>query len=176
MNDTARQMFEMRRAMRPFVGILYSLARHSETGNILEIGVRQGQSTRTILGALSDRGSGMLTSIDIRDRTERIPESLRPYWNQVVGNSHEQKAEDAASEFSPYDFVLIDGDHSSQGCRQDWLDYGPMCRKGGLVLFHDVINPDPDGGVQAFWNDLTATKVTLDTWPGFGIVSIWEGV
>lgn len=38
----------------------------------------------------------------------------------------------------PFDFVFIDGDHSYDGVREDWLNYGPMIRPGGLVAFHDT--------------------------------------
>ena len=42
---------------------------------------------------------------------------------------------------TPLDFLFIDGDHSYEGVRRDFLDYGPMVRPGGLVAFHDIIPP-----------------------------------
>lgn len=176
-NETSLEMFGMRRAMQPYVGILYSMARWSPTGNILEIGVRQGQSTRTILGALADRGSGRLTSIDVRDRTDRIPEELRPHWRHAVGDSHSQDVYKEAAAGMMFDLILIDGDHSASGVRKDWEMYAPHVSPGGFVIFHDIINPnDPEGGVKAFWDDFGSTlgegRVSLTSWPGLAIVQI----
>lgn len=37
------------------------------------------------------------------------------------------------------DFILIDGDHSYEGVRQDIIDYYPLLRPGGIMLFHDYL-------------------------------------
>jgi cephalosporin hydroxylase len=42
----------------------------------------------------------------------------------------------AASSY--FDFAFIDGDHSYDGVRTDWLNYSPLVRSGGLVAFHDT--------------------------------------
>jgi len=34
--------------------------------------------------------------------------------------------------------VFVDGDHSSQGCREDWDVWHPHVRSGGVVAFHDA--------------------------------------
>lgn len=36
------------------------------------------------------------------------------------------------------DFVFIDGDHTYQGVKTDWLAWSPLVRPGGLVAFHDT--------------------------------------
>jgi glycosyltransferase involved in cell wall biosynthesis len=38
-------------------------------------------------------------------------------------------------------FILVDGDHSYQGVRQDILDFYPMLAAGGTMLFHDYLPP-----------------------------------
>jgi hypothetical protein len=56
----------------------------------------------------------------------------------------------------PLDFLFIDGDHSYAGVKQDFLTYGPMVRRGGLIAFHDIL-PAPEeigGGVPNFWAEL----------------------
>lgn len=37
-----------------------------------------------------------------------------------------------------FDFAFIDGDHTYDGVRADWLAWSPLVRSGGLVAFHDT--------------------------------------
>ncbi len=37
-----------------------------------------------------------------------------------------------------FDFLFIDGDHSYEGVRADWLSWSPLVRPGGVVAFHDT--------------------------------------
>lgn len=36
------------------------------------------------------------------------------------------------------DVAFIDGDHSYEGVRADWLAWSPLVRPGGIVAFHDT--------------------------------------
>lgn len=38
----------------------------------------------------------------------------------------------------PIDMLFIDGDHSYDGVRADWLTWSPLVRPGGTVAFHDT--------------------------------------
>ena len=62
------------------------------------------------------------------------------------------------------DLLFIDGDHSYDGVRKDFLNYRGYMRQGGLIAFHDI-NPDNFilhgvetssyvGGVPMFWANL----------------------
>ena len=56
------------------------------------------------------------------------------------------------------DFLFIDGDHSAAGARQDFDDYAPFVRPGGLIAFHDI-RPDDrgwSGEVYGIWPELAA--------------------
>lgn len=56
------------------------------------------------------------------------------------------------------DFLFIDGDHSAAGVRQDFEDYAPFVRPGGLIAFHDI-RPDErnwSGEVHRVWPELAA--------------------
>lgn len=53
----------------------------------------------------------------------------------IIGNSHEANTRGDVDRHAPFDAVLIDGDHTLIGARQDWLDYGAM---GKIVAFHDI--------------------------------------
>lgn len=43
------------------------------------------------------------------------------------------------------DLVFVDGDHSPEGCREDWDVWNSHVRPGGAVAFHDARFGSPDG-------------------------------
>lgn len=47
--------------------------------------------------------------------------------------------EELARDGTLADFILIDGDHSYPGVRQDILDFYPLLKPGGVMLFHDFL-------------------------------------
>ena len=74
-------------------------------------------------------------------------------------NSHEaQTIEKVSIIFNnhPIDFAFIDGDHSYEGVKADFLNYGPLIRPGGIIGFHDILpRPDlPEIQVDRFWNEI----------------------
>ncbi len=74
------------------------------------------------------------------------------------------------------DLLFIDGDHTYEGVREDFLLYAGLVAESGVIAFHDVVpHPNhPDVGVQTFWSELSGEKeviVTDDpTWGGIGFV------
>lgn len=79
----------------------------------------------------------------------------------------------------PVDFLFIDGDHTYEGVKQDFLDYGPLVRARGLIAFHDVsVNANPDCQVHRFWQEVKAQyphhelidRDGFDTWGGIGVL------
>lgn len=59
--------------------------------------------------------------------------------NVFFGDSHCPRVHDVVMRFAPFDFLLIDGDHSRKGTLRDWVDYAPLVRRGGAVALHDAI-------------------------------------
>jgi predicted O-methyltransferase YrrM len=77
------------------------------------------------------------------------------------------------------DYLFIDGDHSYEGVKQDFLMYSPLVRKGGVVVFHDIVTVDPKIGceVNKFWNeikqDYAHAEIIEDqnqNWSGIGVL------
>jgi predicted O-methyltransferase YrrM len=75
----------------------------------------------------------------------------------------------AALRGEPLDFLLVDGDHTYEGVRQDFEQYGPLVRPGGLIAFHDIATPGvlrqggPNllaGDVPRFWQELRGRYAT----------------
>ena len=58
------------------------------------------------------------------------------------------------------DFLFIDGDHSYEGVRKDLEVYGDFVRRGGIIAFHDIANPNL--GVKKFWNEIKHRYVSKE--------------
>jgi predicted O-methyltransferase YrrM len=94
----------------------------------------------------------------------------------IIGDSHKPEMIESARKLSPYDAVFIDGDHSIDGVRKDWQDYGPM---GSIIGFHDICRQSQkyQDGVKALYDGLAKTHrhktLTIgDTRRGIGV--IWK--
>jgi len=104
----------------------------------------------------------------------------------IRGDSHRQavrKRLAAALNGQPLDFLFIDGDHSAVGVLQDFEDYAPFVRPGGLIAFHDI-RPAERGWsdeVYLVWPELAARfdgeELVDDSGPsGYGIGLLrWPG-
>jgi len=60
---------------------------------------------------------------------------------EIIGFSSEQRVLDEAlklSEKQKYDMLFIDGDHSYMGVKTDTINYLPIVRDGGYLIFHDT--------------------------------------
>ena len=83
----------------------------------------------------------------------------------VLGDSHERRTRERIRRLlseRALDLLFVDGDHTYEGVKQDFADYSPLVRPGGLVAFHDIVPGGPGkhgdpGGVPAFWRELAAT-------------------
>lgn len=78
------------------------------------------------------------------------------------------------------DLLLIDGDHTYEGARRDFLDYAPLVRPGGLVAFHDIC-PDPAQPtleVPRLWQELRTSYPSAELiedrgQAGYGLGLLW---
>jgi len=52
------------------------------------------------------------------------------------------------------DFLFIDGDHTYEGVRADFMMYSPFVRDGGLIAFHDVAESGGSREVHRLWEEL----------------------
>lgn len=99
----------------------------------------------------------------------------------LQGFSQDEDVIERASALGPYDFMLIDGDHTYDAVKADWDNYRPMMAPGGIMLFHDIL-PRPGYGVDTVWQEIKAeigaqTVEIVETstpddprWGGLGVV------
>lgn len=101
----------------------------------------------------------------------------------IRGNSHTPEIQSAVRGLLGHDkldMLFIDGDHSYTGVKQDFEDYMPMVKAGGLVVLHDVAeHTDRTCEVPRFWKELKARYRTEEIiedpkqgWAGIGVVYV----
>ena len=130
-------------------------------GDGVEIGCCDGYSSAVIL----DASELHLTSID-----PFIPDSMEPslvgsemrYKRNVSkwtgdcdgdpgrsfltkGYSHEIRQRDYSGATSILDFLSIDGDHTYAAVLQDFEDWAPLLKSGGIIAIHDARMGRPGG-------------------------------
>jgi predicted O-methyltransferase YrrM len=77
------------------------------------------------------------------------------------------------------DFLFIDGDHSYEGVREDFMMYSPLVRDGGLIAFHDIADSGGSREVHRLWSELKPNfqheefiHVTGDRAMGIGVLRV----
>lgn len=136
--------------------MLCQYATSATAGAIVEIGSFQGCST-VLLGLASKHGSGApvfavdphVEAVDVfgwsvgpEDRSVFLQNLLRFEVTEIVrpiSLPSEQACKAWEGEIS---MLWIDGDHSYEGTRKDFDGWSPFVPSGGLVLFHDAIDPE----------------------------------
>jgi len=77
------------------------------------------------------------------------------------------------------DLLFIDGDHSYIGVKQDFENYSPMVKNGGLIILHDICKHPEELNchVDKFWHKIKQGKKYLEIienpkqgWGGIGII------
>ncbi len=84
----------------------------------------------------------IVISLDQKPLEGHIPPSYFPNVEFLVGDSHKPETLEKARRYAPVDFLFIDGDHCTEGVKQDYEMYSSLVRPGGLIGFHDY-NHDP---------------------------------
>ena len=154
---------------------------------VLEIGSSFGGTLKQ-LASVMPKGS-QLVSVDLAiDDTPKflnpLP-SLKETCRQIgllggnvellIGNSHSPQVVEKVREYGPFDFCFIDGEHTYEGMKADWENYGPMSK---IVGFHDIAGVIP--GCKQCWDEIksqgfrTEEFIANDNTPVFGIGIVYR--
>ncbi len=113
---------------------------------IVEIGIKVGGNFKILSTHLET--DGLAVGIDPWEEITR--EEIDSAWKMddarcvvrhIRKNAHSPDAKRdlcALLAGRPIDVLFIDGDHSTEGMLQDYSDYSPLVRSGGLIAVHDI--------------------------------------
>lgn len=161
----------------PFLEFAYD---YVQTGNFCEIGTQYGGTFDTLARIFNRRK----ISIDIPNGAHGgLDVSAIHYRNSKLVGLHEYAEphpgllyliqsdsrlthtmhllEDALNG-EELDLLFIDGDHTYEGVKSDYISYSRFVRRGGLIAFHDIVDR-PENSVEnvdvpRFWRELQGTK------------------
>jgi predicted O-methyltransferase YrrM len=153
---------------------IFGVARRSGAKTAVEIGRWRGGSTIVLAAAMGP--GGKVWSIDLGEKEARLfvgagtsfDEETRAFCDRfgldvelLVGDSRTIEVDTGE-----VDVVLIDGDHTYEGCRNDFDRFGRRVRVGGAVLFDDAFTE------QTFPTTDTVNRVIEEILaePGFRLV------
>lgn len=112
--------------------VLYYYALGMNASEILELGVRTGESTKAFIEACKITG-GTLTSVDIN-----YPPKLSEFerWHFIKGNDL-----DINFDGKRFDIIFVDTSHKYNHTLSELEKFTPLLKNGGIMFLHDT---DPE--------------------------------
>lgn len=170
---------------------LYKVAQElPKNAVVVEIGSWQGKSTFCILSGLK---SGKVYAIDPFNASGGEDWNEGEYQQKATGidlletfKSNVGKfiragkveirqgfSNQFSDEFGQIDFLFIDGDHSINGCLEDYNLYSSKVVKGGFIAFHDYDPNRPELGPTHVISEVIEKEEKFFFWGRFD--SLWVG-
>ncbi|HET7049139.1 MAG TPA: class I SAM-dependent methyltransferase [Solirubrobacteraceae bacterium] len=127
---------------------------------VVEIGVYEGSSAVVLCRAMAAGAELHLVDPYVDDSGWALPANWSTVpvaarmavWREARHSGpmtrwHIARSQDVGRSWTggEVDLVFIDGDHSPEGCREDWDLWHPHVRRGGAVAFHDARLERPGG-------------------------------
>jgi predicted O-methyltransferase YrrM len=121
--------------------------------SVVEIGVYEGSSAVVLCRALpegtdlhlidpfiDDRGTSLNFGWRANPTATRLAVRRAAHHGGPRVRWHVARSQDVGRLWlhGPVDLVFVDGDHSYEGCREDWEVWHPHVRPGGAIAFHDA--------------------------------------
>jgi predicted SAM-dependent methyltransferase/cephalosporin hydroxylase len=174
---------------------LYDLLVERKLNTVVEIGTDAGGLFWMLCQMATDEAR--IISLDFPEGNFRSdapydPDKLASYkkGSQVLqfikGDSHDPESLAELKRMingSKVDLLFIDGDHTYQGVKSDFEMYSPLVKKGGMIVFHDILFHDkvPLCQVEKFWTEIKGDYKTEEfivegddrgwgEWGGIGVL------
>ncbi|CAO3439950.1 class I SAM-dependent methyltransferase [Azospirillum doebereinerae] len=162
------------------VTVLLELARTLRPASYLEIGVRRGRSAAAVA---MQAPNCAIVGFDLwqagyagieNPGPDFVRDELRRFGHQgtleLVSGDSRRTVPDylAAHPDAHFDLIVVDGDHSAEGAKQDLFNVLPRLRVGGAIVFDDIDHPaHPE--LQALWREAVADRPDMSSWQFRGV-------
>jgi hypothetical protein len=147
----------LRHSVCAYLGLRPALAQHTAEEHeairkwargarcVVEIGVAEGVSGLALREGMAEDGTLYLIDPFHLSRVPALNFIRRVARRTVNGSALgkvlwiEKFSHEAVQGWrQPIDVMLIDGDHAEAAVEQDWSDWSPFVKPGGVVMFHDA--------------------------------------
>jgi predicted O-methyltransferase YrrM len=115
---------------------LYAIAVGMKAKRILELGVRNGDSTRPLLLA-AHKNDGHLVSVDIQPTCYKPPYELQTNWTFIQSDALSFLKNDNPLE--PYDLIFVDDWHAYSHVKQELEELDRLVSPRTVILIHDLM-------------------------------------
>ena len=163
--------------------------------NIMEIGSKYG-GTFNIFSSIS---TGIKISLDlpggihggwalnkhpylgdiVQQRNQYFEDKFKNVY-MIMADSHTKSALNTVELYldgEELDFLMIDGDHTYEGVKQDYEMYKHLVKDGGWIGFHDINDTEHHRKMNVYvgklWEELEGEKIEFNEnthWAGIGII------
>ena len=116
---------------------LFSLVLQNKSKNILELGVRFGDTTEPMIAAASLTG-GKITCVDIDQTLWMCPDDLKDIYTFVKSDAI-KFLEDAVARNEYYDFIYIDDWHTYPHVKIELELIDRLSNENTIILLHDLM-------------------------------------
>lgn len=136
---------------------LFSLVLQNKSKNILELGVRYGDTTEPMIAAASLVG-GKITCVDIDQTQWSCPEDLQDIY-QFVKSDAIKFLEDAVARKEYYDFIYIDDWHTYPHVKRELELVDEIADEKTIIVLHDLMGSNC---APNYYNPITAKGTEWD--------------
>jgi predicted O-methyltransferase YrrM len=153
---------------------------------VVEIGSWKGKSTFCLARGL--RAGGIIHAVDPFDASgepgsvdtyarERSSRPLREQFEENIASVrarveiHQGNSREFVDSFPTIDLLFLDGDHSIEGVRFDFDNFGPRIPSGGWIAFHDYYPEHSERGPTWVVENLVRPSGQFREYPRAG--SLW---
>jgi len=147
------------------VPFLHTLIAQIQPRTYVELGVFNGCSYFAASAALKAHGGGQCTGVDTWLGDVHCGEFKQGVYNWFISRKNKfcpesniiQKTfSDALCDVqdASIDVLHIDGTHTYEAVKEDYLTWLPKVSQGGVILFHDTMERQQDFGVWRLWEEL----------------------
>jgi len=116
---------------------LFSLILQNKSKNILELGVRYGDTTEPMIAATSLLG-GKITCVDIENTLWSCPDDLQDIYTFVKSDAI-KFLEDAVAKNEYYDFIYVDDWHTYPHVKRELELIDQIADEKTIIVLHDLM-------------------------------------